>query len=155
MEPPARREVICLTKLKAISTRGEADRLPSVSTILYNNSRVHITTEAHIVHPKETTKSEISVICIYIYGCVRTELRHSNRNRETGDPLWEKSERKQCAYGLCDWPKIGQKQLKARQSRQILMYLVSLKLKTGIYSCDVRLANGRVHGVCFVHVFSV
>ena len=107
--------MICRTKSEATSTRGEADGLPSVSTILYKqrSDRAHIvTTDAH--RTTQRRKNEINVR-LYIY--VRTSVGHCICSRGTGNRIRRINSVR--TYCLSDWLKIRQKQLNAIH-RQII-----------------------------------
>ena len=88
----------------------------------------------------------------YFYGRTSTELISSYRRISTKGGWTHTERKKQCTYGLSDWFKVDQNELKARQSGK----------KTGIpwpfrvkISYDVSLANSWASGVCFVLVFRV
>ena len=85
--------------------------------------------------------------CMCKYIIVRTTyeyrvytLTKKNFNRGRADAYGEKT---QCTYGLSDWFKVGQNQLKPRQNESGFLWYFRAKI-----GYDASLAKGRAPGVC-------
>ena len=85
---------------------------------------------------------DVQVQSLYVY-------REEFQPREGTRKQTERRQSVHIIYDLSDWLKVGQNQLKARQSRAKQVYLGLFEPKSGY---DVSLANSRLQG-CVLYLF--